>query len=307
MPRVFTAPRARAASTLGLLFALVGCAGAPDTAPGTTLAPTAPAAVLPTATVMPTPIATVMPTPTATPLPSIEVGQPVVGGSQTVGPGDEIPISIPVDGPAGVKIDYVWIIPEGKGAIVTGDGTPAITYKAPTEPGTYQIRVKVTATGRDIERSVPIKVEAPPTPPPSTVTLTALGEIEFTSPESLQKHLVVPCENVAEGTYSSGIEQPIWPVVYVARKYYPQDQSGGSAPKANGKWVGTVRFGDCDEPPPANRGVVFQLIIVAADQQCNQAFDDYLAEARAGNSGFSGMPSLPAGCREYVRITVVRQ
>jgi len=147
-----------------LLLTLVGCGGEQPT-------PTA-VAIAPTSTPTPTPKA-VPAIPTPAPVPTPSVGEPVVSVPSPVDPDEQIGISVAVDGVAGVEIAYEWIPPEGKGKILDGQGTSAITYQAPTEPGTYKIGLKVRAAGTVIERSAFITIEKPTdTPTPTELPVT---------------------------------------------------------------------------------------------------------------------------------------
>jgi hypothetical protein len=316
MHRSFKALPARVAITLGVLFILAGCGGAPGTATGTAVVPTAPVAVVPSATALPTA--------TATPLPSIEVGEPVVGGSESVEPGDQIPISIPVEGPAGVKIDYVWTAPEGKGKIIAGDGTPAITYEAPTEPGTYQLRVKVTAAGRDIERSVSIKVEEPtPTPTPTAPpTPTAIPcqlisirprisqpatdlEAEFLTPQHCSTNLPAGASFPVGGTYSGNLEgREIWILVYPSNlQYYPQSPNACDQLPSNaseGQWGTSIGFGG----PPQQYDIV--VTVTSTNSEASRVFKNWLREGCVPRN-FPGFSTLPAGLIELTAITVHTQ
>jgi hypothetical protein len=87
------------------------------------------------------------------------VSDPFVSVPQPVKPGEQIGISIRVDSVAGVELGYEWIVPEGQGRLLEGQGTNAITYQAPVELGTYGIRVRVTTADSIIERSTFINVQ----------------------------------------------------------------------------------------------------------------------------------------------------
>ena len=89
-------------------------------------------------------------------VPTPVVSEPAVSAPQPVNPGAEIGISIRVDSVGGTELTYEWVLTEGK--ILEGEGTSAITYQAPMEPGTYSIRVKVTSADVTIERSTFINV-----------------------------------------------------------------------------------------------------------------------------------------------------
>ncbi len=105
------------------------------------------------------PLAT-MPTSAPTPV----VSEPAISVPLPVEPGEQIGVSIRVDSVAGMDIAYEWIPSEGTGTILQGQGTNAITYQAPAEPGTYSIRAKVTTADAVIERSTFITVHEVETP-----------------------------------------------------------------------------------------------------------------------------------------------
>jgi hypothetical protein len=115
----------------------------------------------------PTP-AEVVVAPTPAPIPTPVVSEPIVSVPSPIGLGQEIGISVNVDSVPGIEIEYQWTHPEGQGEILDGPGTSAITYRAPTQPGTYKIGVEITAAGAVFERSVFITVgdEATATPTP---------------------------------------------------------------------------------------------------------------------------------------------
>lgn len=250
------------------------------------------------------------------------ISEPKVDAPTPLEPGKEAGISVEVSRATGVTLAYTWEVDSGE--IVRGQGSPAITYRAPDEPGVYNVRVAVEWDGQSVEKatSIEVQVKGPtPTPtsalptdtPPQPLTATPTTSPDVTPtlmPDTVtliypQDSQSVPCENLAKGMYSSDITNPIWPVVYIGGRFHPQDEGGRPPPMVNGIWYGTVRFGDCTMPPDHDRGNAFQLIIVTADEQVNRAFEDYLSDARLLN--WPGMESLPEGVKEYVRIVVTRQ
>ncbi len=99
------------------------------------------------------------------------IGEPKVGAPSSQQPGEEIGISIEIASTGGVTLNYIWSADGGE--IVRGQGSPAITYRVPDEPGTYNVRVKVEWEGQSIEKVTSIKVkgeDAAPTPEPPTDT-----------------------------------------------------------------------------------------------------------------------------------------
>jgi len=106
---------------------------------------------------------------------------------QPVNPGDEIGISIRVDSVGGVALTYEWVLTEGK--ILEGEGTNAITYQAPIEPGTYSIRVKVTSADAIIQRSTFINVHEAGT---SVSTLTNTVQLTSTLAQKPLTETITP-------------------------------------------------------------------------------------------------------------------
>jgi hypothetical protein len=142
--------------------------------------------------------------------------------------------------------------------------------------------------------TAPTKLPPTATPPASAVTLT--------TPQDGQ---TVPCQNIARGTYPLDLKDYIWPIVYVAGRYHPQDEGGKAAQKIGGNWLQTVRFGDCTNPKK-DVGTPFQLIIVTANEAANAEFEKYIKAGQA-SSNWPGMIELPPGTKEQVRIMVIRQ
>lgn len=99
------------------------------------------------------------------------IGEPKVGAPSPQQPGEEIGISIEIASTGGVNLNYTWTADGGE--IVRGQGSPAITYRVPEEPGTYNVRVTIEWDGQSIEKVTSIKVEeasTEPTPEPPTDT-----------------------------------------------------------------------------------------------------------------------------------------
>lgn len=104
----------------------------------------------------PTPIAAVQPP---------EITGPQVDASTPLKPGEEVGISIEVLKASGTTLTYTWKAEDGE--ILKGQGSPAITFRAPDEPGVYSVIVEVKWEGQSVEKSTSIKVEAEPTPIPT--------------------------------------------------------------------------------------------------------------------------------------------
>ena len=283
---------------------------------GPTPTPT-PVAQIPTET----PVPTNTPIPTNTPEPPrVEVN---VSESIELQLGESVTIQAEASG-AG-KITYEWTL-IGVGDVSEERNAPLIIYRAPesVEDGknTAGLSVTVSNEGGDTIKGVSITIVTPTpepptnTPPPLTNTSTPTpteptvtntptppsGPITITNPTNNES---VDCENLAEGTYAEDITEPIWPIVFIGNRYHPQDEGGLAPPKVNGEWFGTVRFGNCNEPEK-DVGNRFQLIVVAAGQNCNQAFEAYLTKGQE-TGDWPGILRLEDDCKEHIRIVVTRK
>jgi hypothetical protein len=105
----------------------------------------------------PTPIAAVQPP---------EISEPKVGAPTPLKPGEEAGIAVEVSKATRFTLTYTWTADGGE--IVRGQESPAITYRAPDEPGTYNVRVVVTWDDQSVEKTTSIKVEEEPTPTPTS-------------------------------------------------------------------------------------------------------------------------------------------
>ncbi|MEM7346846.1 MAG: hypothetical protein AAF485_21620, partial [Chloroflexota bacterium] len=103
-------------------------------------------------------------------VPTPVVSDPKVGAPSPHQPGEEVGISVDVSSGSGITLSYTWNADGGE--IVRGQGSPAITYRVPDEPGTYNVRVKIEWPGQSVEKITSIKVETliaesePPTDEP---------------------------------------------------------------------------------------------------------------------------------------------
>lgn len=93
----------------------------------------------------------------------------------------------------------------------------------------------------------------------------------------------------------------IWVVIFVqdVGKYYPQNQP--AVIEAGGKWSSLAYIGQ-----PDDSGKRFDIIVVVANQEAENALNVYLANAR-DRSDWSGLGNLPAGATIYDRVTVTRK
>ncbi|MEM7345218.1 MAG: glycine betaine ABC transporter substrate-binding protein [Chloroflexota bacterium] len=104
------------------------------------------------------------------------ISDPKVGAPSPQQPGEEVGISVDVSSASGVALSYIWSADGGE--IVRGQGSPAITYRVPDEPGSYNIGVTVEWEGQLVEKITSVKVEAstlepePPTDTPESIADT---------------------------------------------------------------------------------------------------------------------------------------
>jgi len=85
---------------------------------------------------------------------------PIVDSPTPLNPGEEVGISLTISRAAGATVSYVWKVDLGGGEIIKGQGTPAITYRAPDVPGIYIIGVEVSWNDHSEERTEFVEVEA---------------------------------------------------------------------------------------------------------------------------------------------------
>jgi hypothetical protein len=116
------------------------------------------------------------------------ISDPMISDPTPQEPGKEVGISVDVSSAGGVTLTYTWNADGGE--IVRGQGSPAITYRVPEEPGTYNVRVKVEWDGQSVEKVTTIEVKTkvtetapPPTdnPTPKSSTSTPASEPTNTS------------------------------------------------------------------------------------------------------------------------------
>jgi hypothetical protein len=212
-------------------------------------------------------------------------------------------VAIIVDVEPYEHLGWTWQVSGTSGGALNTDEGENVVYTA-GKAGIDTITIRATlADGTPLKESLTIQVEAAATeipvetdnPLPPRVTL-----------DNLQNNQHVPCENLARGTYPDDLEDAIWPVVFISGRYYPQDDGGKAAQKANGEWYQNVRFGDCTNNPEVDSGKAFQLIILTANEATNLEFENYFSNGRKTGQ-WPGMKELPAGAEEQVRIIVIRE
>ncbi len=107
---------------------------------------------------------------------------------------------------------------------------------------------------------------------------------------------------VIRGTFEGLPEKTvIWVVLFIpdVGRYYPQNQPADL--EANNRWSSLAYLG-----VPSDTGKRFDILAIVADTEAQNAFNAYLADARARNN-WAGLEALPQGARIYARITVTRK
>jgi hypothetical protein len=210
------------------------------------------------------------------------------------------------------KLDWKWEVSGTSGGQLDKTTGENVVYTAGKE-GVDNIVVEAkTASGAIVKQTVSLTVvAATPTAVVAQPSITrtplvpvspSASAVTLTSPQDGQ---TVPCQNIARGTYPLDLKDYIWPIVYIAGRYHPQDEGGKAAQKVGGNWLQTVRFGNCNRLQD-DVGKPFQLIIVTANEAANVEFEKYIKAGQASGN-WPGLIELPPGTKEQVRIVVIRQ
>lgn len=201
------------------------------------------------------------------------------------------------------QLIWTWEVSGTSGGSLNTTQGENVIYTAGTA-GIDTVTARATmGDGTAVKQSVDINVEPPATATPLPTETALPPKVTL---ENLQDNQKVPCSNLVGGTFPDGLDKAIWPVVFVGGVYHPQDEGGKAAQKANGRWFQTVRFGDCVNAPKKDIGQPFQLIIVTANESANAAFELYIANGKQTGK-WPGMPALPEGAEEQVRVVVIRE
>lgn len=239
------------------------------------------------------------PAPTPTPL----AGDLVVSVPSPVDPGQEVGFAAPMDGGAGVEIIYEWAHPPGMGKILDGQGTNAITYQTPTEPGTYKIELTIRFADAVLTRNAFVTVREKSDVAPTSLsscdsyrpTLRGAselpGEVEIKTPENCTIEMPTGKSVTVAGTYTGmPADMEIWVLVYpnTSPFYWPQAIDackGVYTNQGDGKWQGQFSLGGKDGTPEW-----FDIIVVFADQKASEFFRNwYKSGCEAGV-----YPGIPA-------------
>jgi hypothetical protein len=127
------------------------------------------------------------------------ISDPMISDPTPQEPGKEVGISIDVVSTGGVTLDYTWNADGGE--IVRGQGSPAITYRVPEEPGTYNVRVRVEWDDQSVEKVTTIQVSgenSDPTPPNDISEPTA--DIPTTQPTNTIEPTSTPRNTLSPST-----------------------------------------------------------------------------------------------------------
>lgn len=250
-----------------------------------------------------TPAPTNTPSPKPPPLVSLNVASVTSpGGTASSIPAGES-VAIVVDVEPYEELQWSWDVSGTSGGTLNTKEGENVVYKA-GQAGIDTITARANlADGTQIKQSITMNVQPPATETP-TATPTAMPP--KVTLDNIQNDQKVPCSNLASGTYPDGLDKAIWPIVYIAGRYHPQDEGGKAAPKANGTWHQTVRFGDCAGNPTKDVGQSFQLVIVTANEAANAAFEAYILKGQQ-TGDWPGMEQLPPGAEEQTRIFVIRE
>ena len=225
---------------------------------------------------------------------------------EEVKPNEEVIISLEA---SGTNLRYVW--KAAKGTLSSSDGVTAI-YTAPENSGRDSVDITITSDNGSTTRTVHFNVVTPePTDVPTeTVEPTEPVPTATTQPEAspsmplrldgFEDGQIVDCENLLRGTYSEEFEEPIWPIVVIGGRWYPQAEK--PALKINGTWSQIVQFGTCNAPdsdPSSGSGQVFQLLIVKGIDPCHSLFVEYMRNA-AATGDWSGIldGDIPQECKD---------
>lgn len=251
---------------------------------------------------------------TAKPLPAAKV---TLSQSQPVVQGTDVAMVISVD--PYEELNWVWNISGTSGGKLNSTTGENVVYTA-GKPGTDIIEAKgTTAEGRTMKLSASIQVvpaERPATAPtqpaeeaqttaPTKTPQPSATPVEMITLTGIANEDEVPCLNLAKGQYPLNLKEEIWPIIFVAGRFHPQEYGGKAARKINGTWSQNIRFGDCGKPG-TNIGERFELLIITTDEQANAAIEKYIADSNARNS-WPGLTELPQGITTHVDIMVTRK
>jgi hypothetical protein len=124
-------------------------------------------------------------------------------------------------------------------------------------------------------------------------------EVIITYPTNLSR--VEQTETVRGTVVGLPEEQVVWVIVFMQEvgRYYPQNRPADL--EASNRWSSLVYIG-----VPSDTDKRFDILVVVADTNAQNALNAYLADAR-DRGDWAGMEALPEGAVIYDRITVTRK
>jgi hypothetical protein len=136
-------------------------------------------------------------------------------------------------------------------------------------------------------------------PPATPATTPAATTVKITYPDD--KGMVEQGETVRGTSQNIPAGQKIWVVIFIPKvgRYYPQNNPATVQP--DGNWNSLTSFG-----VPKDKGLKFDVLAVTTDGNAQNAFRDYLKDAR-DKSDFPGLEQLPAGATQQHNVTVTRK
>lgn len=138
----------------------------------------------------------------------------------------------------------------------------------------------------------------PPTPPVAP-TPTPTTDIRINQPTD--GAMVEQKEMVSGTSQLIPNGSVIWVVVFIPSvgNFYPQNNPADI--QANGEWSSLICVGQVGES-----GLEADIIVVLADMNAQNAFNEYLVNAR-DKTDYPGLGQLPSGAIIYDRVSVVRK
>jgi hypothetical protein len=260
---------------------------------------------------------------------SVTVGNPYIDKAAPIAPNTTIGVSVPVTATGDTSVNYEWTAE--KGSVKDGQGSTAIIYQAPAEPGLYKISVKVSAGRTTYIRDIFVTVEQavaadlpridaqPPIvaqpaadaqPPAVAQPAADVQPPDAAQPPVLADNMVtitnlvdgqqVSFANLCVGTVTdpSALKgKNLWLVVYphTSKNWHPQRPTPAPAP------IGPIQVdtqgmwqSDCyfGVSPTESIGETFDIYAVIADNAGSNILKTYLENASASNR-YPGITSLP--------------
>jgi phosphonate transport system substrate-binding protein len=205
------------------------------------------------------------------------ISDPMISDPTPQEPGKEVGISVDVSSAGGVTLTYTWNADGGE--IVRGQGSPAITYRVPEEPGTYNVRVKVEWDGQNAEKITTIEVK---------------GATQTSTPQSTQEAPATPTEESVLGSEENPIDWSLVPSGETQRVTSGAQKVADLLHDETGLYFNvnvTSNYDDavgamCSQPPEAHMGSLSTFAYVRANKHCGVEAE--LINVRYGSSTYNG-------------------